>query len=163
MPITRRHLLRIFFYGSFGLVILIGLAHPFSRQLVFGPKIGDLPLCFWQDNFRIYADPYGYVDHDSPASKLFRCLGIRPKIGRCDLPNNKAEMLAVLLSLVDDPRPHVRACLARELIRGISPDDSVPPLLQLLDDHDASVRAAAAWSLWRIEPGPVAALPRLLE
>jgi hypothetical protein len=44
MTLTRTRLLRIGFYGGTGLILLCVLLHPYSRQSIFGPRIGDEPL-----------------------------------------------------------------------------------------------------------------------
>ena len=41
---TRKRLLRIGVYGSLASVVLLFLLHPYSRQMIFGPRIRGQPL-----------------------------------------------------------------------------------------------------------------------
>lgn len=74
-----------------------------------------------------------------------------------------ADMIPVILSLVDDPQPRVREMVAYQLSPPFATDQCMPALLHMLDDPEATVRAAAACSLGAFRREAVAALPRLLE
>ena len=161
MP-AHRQLLRIGVYGTLALAALLFLLHPYSRQSVFGPKIRDLPFCYWQDAFRHHADPAAY--QDTLASKALRWFGFHQERKGSFLSFRNADMLPVLLSLVDDPAPRVRELVALYLHSPFTTaDECMPSLRRLLDDREAPVRAAAASSLGYIGPAAVESLPRLLE
>jgi HEAT repeat protein len=160
MATTRKRMLRIGVYVTLGVIVLILLVHPFSRQAMFGPKVRDLPLCYWQDGFRRAAN--GDDGKDSLTAKVVRWLGLDARQQSFGLPDG-ADGLSVVLSLVDDPEPRVREQVAIALGRGFAPDECAPALLRLLDDPEARVRAAAANSLGDIHPEGVVALPRLME
>lgn len=95
MAFTRKQALRIGVYVTLGGFVLIALLHPFSRQTLFGPKIRDLPLCYWQDGFRRRAIDDG--SRDSLATKVFRWLGFDTREQFVDLPDG-ADGLRVLLT-----------------------------------------------------------------
>jgi HEAT repeat protein len=156
---TRKQALRIGVYVTLGVIVSLVLLHPFTRQAIFGPKIRDLPLCYWQDGFR--RGEHRNANRDSLTTKVVRWLGLDSREDFVDLPEGD-DGLRVLLSLVDDPEPHVREKVAFTLGR-CARDDCVQALLRLLDDPEAKVRAAAASSLGSMQPEVVAALPRLVE
>ena len=99
---TRKRMLRVGLYGSFGLAVMFVFLHPFLRQSLFGPTIRDLPLCYWQENFRRAArDDQGPV---SLTTKVVRWLGFDKREQFVALPDG-ADGLRVLLTLVHDPQP----------------------------------------------------------
>jgi hypothetical protein len=173
MAMTRKRLVRPIVYGTLGLLVLVFCAHPYSRQMVFGPRVDDMPLAYWQDNFRTwcYLHEDG-VDQAPIASKVFHWLGWSPR-RRCPnlpsitareyLPINKEDRMIILLSLADDADSGVRGMVAHELKYGYPPAESVPQLMRMLDDPTAWVRGMAAYALSFIEPRPEEAIPRLLE
>lgn len=159
MAMTRKQALRIGLYGSAGVVVLLVLLNPYARQSLIGPKVEDVPLCYWQDSFRRFADPG--ADRDSLTSRAFRWLGFQREHA-WGLPEKKADMLPVLLSLADDPQPRVREQVANFLDRDYEPDECGPALLRLLDDREPKVRAAAAHAFGNVKQPLESALPRLV-
>jgi hypothetical protein len=156
MAMTRKRMFRIGVYGTLGVAVLILLLNPFTRQAMFGPKIQDLPLCYWQDNFRYYA--LRGSQRDTPTTILCQWLGFK-RHEVWGLPERKFDVLPVLLSLTDDPEPRVRERVASALGRGFAPDECAPTLNHMLDDPEAAVRAAASKSLARVYPESAAAKP----
>ncbi len=161
MTMARKRLFRIAVYGTLGLPVLLFLLHPYSRQSIFGPKIADVPLCYWQESFRHHADGDG--NPDSVTLKMLRWLGFNQRDPARGLPDKRADLLPLLLSLADDPQPRVREMVAHHFGRGFTPDACAPTLLRMLDDPDPRVRRAAAGTIGGVRPEVMAALPRLLE
>src|SRR5437899_1810670 len=116
MAMIRRHTFRIGLYGTTAAAVLLLLLNPFARQSVFGPKVDGLPLCYWQDSFRRYVDPD--ANRDSATTQLVRWLGCGHDHQAAGLPGKFADALPILLSLVDDPQPNVRAMVAINLKLG---------------------------------------------
>src|ERR1051326_5009639 len=105
MPNFRRFLSRRWLAFLGGAALLFGLAmlHPYPRQSLFGPKIRGQPWCVWERQVR------GFVDaQDSFSDKALRWLGVE----RQQLAGNEifddAEMLPLVLELLDDPDSRVR-------------------------------------------------------
>jgi HEAT repeat protein len=163
MAMRRKRLVRIVVWGAVGLLLAFVVMHPYTRQALIGPKVADLPLRYWQDNFRHDANPE--ANRHTVAARALRWLGFAKDddLSRGGLPDKTDDRLVVLLSLEGDPQPNVREMVAQRLGGGFSAEDCGPALLRLLDDPDARVRAAAASSLARVKPEVTAALPRLLE
>ena len=163
MAITRKRALRIGLYGTLSLILLGVLLHPYSRQMLFGPRLDGVPLAYWQDQFRACADPNS-PSRASFTAKIIWWLGMdRHDHGR-NLPSNESDLLQLLLSLEQDTQPYVRKAVAGELgHHNFAPDECVPPLLRLLDDAEPSVRAAAAEALADTRPESPEAMRRLLE
>jgi HEAT repeat protein len=155
----RKRLLRLGLYGTLGLFVVVVAANPFLRQMLFGPTIEDVPLCYWQDTLRHFADPG--AGRDSLTRKALNWLGYRGNLGLIGRPDSEADQLMLLLSLVDDPHPPVRASVANGLDWHIKADGSLAALRRLLDDPVPSVRAAAARSLARHPAAASESLPRL--
>jgi HEAT repeat protein len=164
MSVTRKRLIRVSVYGPLAFVILLMLAHPYSRQCLFGPKIDGVPLRYWQDNLRAHADRERVPD--TLPMKIVRWLGLNHTENLGGVPVDRTSLLTVLLSLMDDPNPRVRFHVAALLgYSGLSADDCGPPLLRLLDDGDAAVRVAALAALGNNAPRniPPAAVPSLVK
>jgi HEAT repeat protein len=153
MATTRKRMVRTGVYGTLGVILLIILAHPFSRQSksMFGPQIRGLPLCYWQDGFRRRAQ--GDQGPDLFTTKVVRWLGL----------DTREQVVFLVLTLADDPQPRVREGVADVLGWGFAPEQCMPALIRMLDDREASVRAAAAKSLARMHPEATEAFPRLIE
>jgi hypothetical protein len=120
------------------------LVNPFFRQTLFGPRIGGVPLCYWQDAVRYRIDPSAYGD--SFTSKVTRWLGVE-ETGTVCININGPDMLPVFESLADDPNPRVRQEIANWLGSPMWQGKSRPVLVRLLDDPEPTVRAAATRSL----------------
>jgi hypothetical protein len=97
MAITRKQALRIGVYVTLGVVVSIVLLYPFTRQAIFGPKIRNMPLCYWQDGFR--RAEHRDANGDSLATKIVRWLGFDARENFVDLPEG-ADGLRVLMTLV---------------------------------------------------------------
>jgi HEAT repeat protein len=153
---TRKRLLRIGFYGTSGLILLLVVLDPYSRQSIFGPKFGGEPLCYWQDKIR-----QGNAANESLVAKLLAFLGVRSRDSDDWGQLTGPERLAVWLTLLDDSDPRVRASVARVLVDYPESREAIKGLLHLLDDgiSDVQGNAASAFSLIPSAAGP--ALPRL--
>src|SRR6516165_10036767 len=100
-----KRVFRFAFYSTFGLIVMLVLLHPYSRQVIFGPRIDGLPLAYWQDQFRGSCDPTGAVP-PSLTSKIIRWLGLDRGDQPWNLPTEKADRLELLLSLEGDPQQY---------------------------------------------------------
>jgi HEAT repeat protein len=154
--VTRTRALRLVFCGTVAVSALGILAHPYSRQLLFGPTIRGEPLWSWQQSLRHYALRHNH--EPSPLTRAYDWLGMQPSEPRA-WPRAAPDMLPVLLSLLDDPHPEVRAEIALELASYPPSDEQSETLLRLLDDPHPRVRAMAAFSLCDL--GYQAAVPKL--
>src|SRR5438874_10077431 len=97
-PRPKRWRRRALLYGVLLLLVVLVLLNPYARQSLFGPTVRDLPLCYWQDQFRLAADPT--INQSSALNQLLQALGLRrPMVG--DIPNGP-DMLPVYLGLLDD-------------------------------------------------------------
>lgn len=86
-------------------LVVAALIIPYSRQWLFGPKYGGVPLCAWQDRLRQQVVPDAKDDF---VAKVFRWF--QPK--NASLPADKLtrqEKIDIWLTLLDDPIPAVRA------------------------------------------------------
>jgi hypothetical protein len=161
MSANRKRLLRSAVYGTLAAAVLLFLAHPYSRQSVFGPTVEGLPLCYWQDEFR------AFVDRNAPPpsiARIYRWLGIDRRDQPWGVPEKASDRLIVLLSLADDPDAQVRMNVANLLSWAeFPPDKRDPAVIRLLQDHDPEVRTAAANCVRNIgRPGIQGAIPVLL-
>jgi HEAT repeat protein len=151
---TGRRLARITFYGGSGLIFLYVLINPYTRQGIFGPRVGGEPLCYWQQQIR-HANAAG--GGEPLMARVLAWLGLKSE--ERGEPGVRADRLTVWLSLKEDTDPNMRAAVARELGSFHDYPDAFDGLLQLLDDPDSDVRAAAAEGCWRLHwmLGPEAA------
>jgi HEAT repeat protein len=139
MAMSRKRLFGIIVCGTLGVAVLFFLLNPYTRQSVFGPKIQGEPLCCWQDRFAAAPGP----SKQSAMSKVFTFLGITSQSGETLWLLNHQDTIVVALSLLDDPRPTVRADMAQILSRYPESPDAAEGLLRLLDDPHPMVRVAA--------------------
>lgn len=95
---TRKNWLRVGTYGTLSVIVLLFLAHPYTRQTLFGPRVGGMPLAYWQDCFRDDALPS--EPKPSLTAKALRFVGFN----KTTREPSAAEMLPVVLSLRDDPK-----------------------------------------------------------
>lgn len=143
MSMTRKRLFRIVVCGTLGVAVLLFLLNPYTRQSVFGPKIQGEPLCYWQGRFRSAADPD--LAEQSVMPKVFAFLGITSQSDETQWLDD-ANTIVVALSLLDDPRPAVRAGMAQILARYPESPDAIAGMLRLLDDPQPRVRLdAVGW------------------
>jgi HEAT repeat protein len=166
VAISRRRLFAIGLCGALGAILLILLAHPYSRQSVFGPKLDGMPLCYWQDAFR--TDTQRAPVTESMAARAGRWFGFAKRDSPRGMPSEPCDKLTVFLSLVDDPDPGVRESVAQHLGSWDFPSDQRgPALIKLLEDREGDVRAAAARSLRRVRrpflPEVVPVLVKMLD
>jgi HEAT repeat protein len=134
---TRKRLLLIVFACTVGVMIAAFFAHPYGRQLAFGPKIRGVPLWSWQQQFRKrYANP-----NDDFLANALAPLGVQ----RAEATwNPDPDLLPVVLSLVDEPDDQLRAHVAQNLgyYPGSAPAGEA--LTVFLDDPSETVRHFAA-------------------
>jgi HEAT repeat protein len=154
---TRKRLLRIGICGTPAVLLLVVL-HPHIWQSMFGPKIRGVPLWAWQQSLRrsIAADN----GTDSLLQKTLRWAEskwLKPE----PWPRFEPDMVPVLLSMVDDPSPDVRANVAFQLGANPLSPESAEALVRLLDDPVDRVRGHAAQSLALAASPYEPALPRL--
>jgi HEAT repeat protein len=157
---TRKQLLRIGSYGTIGVVLLLVLLDPYSRQSIFGPTIQGEPLCYWQWQIRRGANPNAY--HQSVVQKALGIIGIR-SLSDDTLHISHANELRILTSLTDDSDAEVRTVVARGLVFHRETIEATDALIWLLDDSDPRVRAAAAFSCTADGPSLAAANSRLQQ
>jgi HEAT repeat protein len=158
MAMTRRRLLLLVLGSTLAGLGIAFFAHPYGRQLVFGPKIRGVPLWSWQQQFRKhYANP-----NDDFIANALAPFGVK----RADPAwNPDPDLLPVLLSLVDEPDDQLRAHVAQNLgyYPGSAPAGEA--LIVLLDDSSETVRlfaSSACVNMNLVEPYPPA-LARLRE
>jgi HEAT repeat protein len=157
---TFKRLIRGFVYSTLVVAIAAFFAYPYTRQLVFGPKIRDVPLSSWQDSFRYHATKR--FSEDDAFTKALTWMGVKsPEPDPC--PVNDPDMLPVLLSLVDDPNFWVRREVAYSL--GFHPRsaEASESLIGLLDDPVPNVREYAAMAFGNLKIPCNAAIPKLRE
>ncbi len=154
---TRKNWLRVEVYGTLGVIVLLFLVHPYTRQTVFGPKVAGMPFAYWQDRCRAAALPG--KQEPSFIAKLMRLMPPNRRVGAA----SEAEMLPVFLSLRDDPSEQVRAHVADLLGRYPDSGEARAALLDFLDDPSAIVRAQALRVLAVVQPPDPLALPKLRE
>jgi hypothetical protein len=157
---TRKRGLRIIVYGTLGIIVLLFLLHPYMRQTVFGPRIRGMPLSYWQDQYRAAVSPKEH--HGTVVPKILRYIGIKDT-GVVPNTFDHADMVPVVLSLVDDPSIGVRASVASRLGEHPSSREACEGLLRLLDDPHADVRTKAALALARFTPPDRAAVAKVRE
>jgi HEAT repeat protein len=144
MDLRRKRALRYSVYGTLGFCVLLVFLNAYTRQTLIGPTVRGEPFCAWQQRFRE------------------GCAGTRPNtwvttvtgwIGFKSGPPEQwpgfaaPDLLPVLLSLVDDPNPDVRAALAIRLGWYPLSAETGDALMALLDDPAAPVRANAVQTL----------------
>lgn len=155
---TRKTKIRICAYITLGVIVAVFFLHPYGRQVVFGPRIHGQPFAYWQDRYRRAALGSG---QQSPTTlKLLGFIGIKHS---APLLLDEPEMLPVLLSLLDDSSPAVRASLCPWLAKHLDSSEASDGLLGLLDDAMPTVRAAAALSLVQHKPAYEPALAKLRD
>jgi HEAT repeat protein len=157
-PPPKRWRRRALLYGVLALVVALVLLNPYARQLLFGPTVRGVPVCYWQEQVRLAADPT--IPQWSARYRLLEALGLRRPMA-VDPPHG-ADMLPVYLGLLDDSNVSVRMGVALALAALPASPESDAALVRLLDDADPWVRAYAAAGI-RSRPGLKAALPRLTE
>lgn len=132
--------------------ILFGLAmlHPYPRQSLFGPKLRGEPWCVWEDRVRHYV--HG-KRAKSPMTKALAWVGIKPKEVRLTELLDDAEMLPLVIHLLDDPDPKVRNnCLkAFVFFKVLRDEQALPSLYRVYRDRDTDERLYAADAIWRIK------------
>lgn len=153
---SRKRFSRLILCGLVALVVASFFAHPYTRQIVFGPTINGIPLWSWQQRFRQVATQ----PHDSAFAKAFDWLGFKAT-GPATW-SDSPELLPVLLSLEDDADPRVRMSVAYHLA---SYPESAPgeALIRLLDDPEPRVRAVAAAAFTNRAESYAPALAKLRE
>lgn len=141
--------------GLLFIALMAVLANPYSRQLLFGPRIQGFPLSVWQDDLR----RLGQRAKESSFNGTLKRFGINPP--RLDwMRLSDSERETICLSLVDDPKPGVRRAIAWglalkgphgpwfqeniTLTPGATSKDAFAALLRLLDDANEIVRDSAA-------------------
>jgi HEAT repeat protein len=158
-PRPKRRRRRAVLYGVLLLVVGLVLLNPYARQSLFGPTVRDMPVCYWQEQFRLANDPNSY--QSSGLNRLLEWLGLR-RTAAAESPHGR-DMLPVYLGLVDDRSVRVRRNVAHAIAALPGSPESDAALLRLLDDADAQVRADAAYGITFGRPDLKAALPRLTE
>jgi hypothetical protein len=156
MAINRKRLVRPIVYGTLGLIVLAFFAHPYSRQMVFGPRIRGMPFAYWQDRYRSATSLT--KNQDSYTFKLLKLVRIEPVRPTC--PSGD-DMLPVLLRLADDPSDFVRGAVAHDLGGHAESAEACETILRMADDACDYVREGAAQSLGVIAPSFAPALPKL--
>src|SRR4051794_2425271 len=96
-PRTKRWQRRAVLYGALLLVVALVLLNPYARQSLFGPTVRGLPLCYWQDEFRMAFDRQAY--ESSGLTRLMAALGLRKSLVGLNVPS-APDMLPVYLSLL---------------------------------------------------------------
>jgi HEAT repeat protein len=157
---TRKRLIRIGFYGTTGFIFLLLLLDPYSRQSIFGPKVQDEPLCYWQGRIRRGAHPHQY--QQSLVYKTLALLGVRP-ISDDAFPLEHGHELTVLLTLTDDGDPELRAVVARGLGFHRETAEATDALVHMLDDPASQVRTAAALACLSDGPSLAVAMPKFQQ
>src|SRR5882724_7375183 len=142
MAMTRKRLVRIGAGGTLGVVLLLLLLHSYGRQMVFGPRVRGLPLCYWQNRYR-EAGAWR-ASEDSLTTRMLTIVGINPNRGMDTFPVGE-DMLAVVLSLVDDPDPAVRASVAYSLSQYPDSAEACNALRAMMNDDDQFCRVRAAF------------------
>lgn len=142
LPFAKKRLIQL------GLAVIVGVAltNSYPRQLVFGPKIKQLPLCVWQAEVR---QKYGKKVPPGGLDKVWSWFrkgegplewwGISPE-----------EWQTLCLSLYEDEDPGVRQFAASNLVGGHD-ESTIDVLVRLFDDPDRRVRIAAAWNLSKFQ------------
>jgi hypothetical protein len=144
---TRKNWLRVGTYGTLGAVVLIFVVHPYTRQTVIGPRIRGMPFAYWQDRYREAA-----AEQQTPfTTKVLALIGVQRSAACTECPATP-EMLPVVLTLVDDPTPSVRARVAACAGQNRDSPDAGDALLKLVDDSSAAVRRQATRELGRLQP-----------
>jgi HEAT repeat protein len=159
---TRRRLLVVLVLA---VLVSLPLLHPYPRQAVFGPTLEGRPLCYWQETARRNIAPDEV--EDSWSYKLLDLFGIRPQAGNQEpggLPlSEPEERRTLLVSLLGDPSPRVRAAVAKALGALPPSSETIAGLTALLADPNRDVRMIAVASLTKFRPRIRAAIPKLTE
>ncbi len=156
MPRFQHLLSRRWLFAFLGVAsLLLGLAmlHPYPRQSLFGPKIRGKPWCFWEAQVRHHVQREKF--EKTPWARSMHWLRIAPtEMDSAELFNH-AEMLPLLLHLINDPNPAMRRGVASQFFWHAKLQDksAVPSLRARLDDVDSRCRIEAAMALTQIEPG----------
>jgi HEAT repeat protein len=153
---TKNRRLRIGLCAFLVLAVPVLLMIPYARQAVFGPRVRGKPLCYWQDEFRRWADPE--VDA-SITGKITEWFGYAAPGDAPEFPQ-EADMLPVVLSLTTDTSYFVRARVASRLAHYAQESpQALTAFLLMLDDPGSSDSAAGA--IYKSEGTFEPALPRL--
>jgi hypothetical protein len=131
------------------ITVLLGLAslHPFGRQSIFGPKVGDIPWCVWEDEIRIAAQP------GPPKRGWFQDLMIKlrpPEPDLFKLKDNETS-LPVYIHLANDNDVNVRRYVLEKM--GVywwkkHGAEITPVLRRCLEDDDPLCRLYAVHGVW---------------
>src|SRR5205823_4064421 len=167
-PRPRRWRLRALVCTPLAVLCLVTLLHPYLRQSLFGPTVRGKPLCYWQDQFRARAEPDEYRNSFSDRlTKLLVSVGLKNPT-TVDHLFYSADVLPVLESLVDDRSVRVRRGVLGYLMQLPASPEVDAVIFRLLEDPDATVRAATLLAVHRREfhheiwrPDLKEALPRL--
>lgn len=155
---TRKTKTRICVYVALGVVVALFFLHPYGRQMVFGPRVHGQPFAYWQDRYRHAA--LGSGQQGAITLKLLGFIGLKHSDPYL---RDDPEMLPVLLSLLDDSSPAVRASLCPWLAKHLDSPQASDGLLGLLDDTMPKVRAAAALALLQLKLPYEPALAKLRD
>ncbi len=142
---SKKRLLKLA-YALLGLLATAFLLFPYTRQLVFGPKIEGVPICRLQGEFRRLDDyrPRKWTD------KLLDYLNPNAR-ENLYLTLNEASKRRILLSLVDDADSRTRELALRNLAEHAADSDVMPHLLRHFDDPDREVRYTALTPFSRVQ------------
>ena len=92
------------------------LINPYSRQWLFGPKYGGVPLCAWQEHLRRQVVPHR---DDAMLAKVVNLF--RPKVAELEFTKlSREDRIAIWLTLLDDPAPAMRMRTIKALWGNIS-------------------------------------------
>jgi hypothetical protein len=138
------------------IVIGLFLLLPFARQLVFGPKIDDVPWCVWEREARIAADPERH--RSSWLRKIGSWLGLdgghyfTPSVWKSD------SVLPLHVELAQDQDAKVRLFALTHLDSAIRLNNAelLPVMRRHLDDDDVECRFIAAHRVWWKTQDPAA-------
>jgi HEAT repeat protein len=151
MPNLRRFLSRSWLLAFLAFAaVLFGLAmlHPYPRQSLFGPTIRGKPRCVWEAAMRRAVQPESFSD------KVLTWLGVeREGIPHDELFDN-AEMLPLVLELLEDEDYHLRGFVMGQILMWPSLQDcSALPALhkRLQNEEDIHHRLVAARAIWQID------------
>ncbi len=150
MNVVPKFLSRKGAFASLGVVALfIGLAmlHPYPRQSLFGPTIRGKPRCFWEAEIQRHLprEP-SFVD------RAKNVLGMPRRNMPWQEVFDDAEMLPLLLDMLDDPDNEVRHFALGNLtiFRSLQQETALPALRQQLAAGDLECQLLAARAIWSI-------------
>jgi len=153
MPNFRRFLSRRWLFGFAGLTaLLFGLAmlHPYPRQSLFGPKLGGVPMCVWED--RVAQSAHNKKTDDEISTKLWVWLGGSTKLP--DLTEEGVDRLCIELLTHRDPAVRLlvlEGFLSRE---SLHEPFVLPDLRRCLHDACPKNRLMAALAIWSVHQDP---------